>query len=203
MISCHLITVHLLRTYVALPYIHTLRQRKGRKKKIIIAKDTASSFLNASLLFPLIYLSIRLSWPQGDSKFRGEKIKNSLNIYDIYRIIKHRIHHPKTSKSSKISISQLSRNKSKTDKTTPPDTIKMLSLLDSFIRWCKRKNYQYEVTFAIYMLTPTEKCIFSKLKKSSRPLFSLRNLSFWPLAHITQANHPPFSLSFFIQTPSS
>ncbi|KZZ87504.1 hypothetical protein AAP_05587 [Ascosphaera apis ARSEF 7405] len=39
----------------------------------------------------------------------------------------------------------------------------MLSLLDSFIRWCKRKNYQYEVTFAIYMLTPTEKCIFNTL----------------------------------------
>lgn len=28
-------------------------------------------------------------------------------------------------------------------------------------RWLQKKNYQYEVTFALYMLTPTEKFIFS------------------------------------------
>ena len=30
------------------------------------------------------------------------------------------------------------------------------------VRWLQKKNYQYEVTFALYMLTPTEKFIFSK-----------------------------------------
>ncbi|KAF2202316.1 hypothetical protein GQ43DRAFT_392414 [Delitschia confertaspora ATCC 74209] len=31
----------------------------------------------------------------------------------------------------------------------------------SFLRWLKRKRYQYEVTFSLYMLTPTEKFIFN------------------------------------------
>lgn len=30
------------------------------------------------------------------------------------------------------------------------------------VRWLQKKNYQYEVTFALYMLTPTEKFVFSK-----------------------------------------
>lgn len=32
----------------------------------------------------------------------------------------------------------------------------------SLVRWMQRKRYQYEVTFSLYMLTPTEKFIFSK-----------------------------------------
>jgi hypothetical protein len=31
----------------------------------------------------------------------------------------------------------------------------------AFVRWVRLKIYQYEVTFAVYMLTPTEKFIFS------------------------------------------
>lgn len=31
----------------------------------------------------------------------------------------------------------------------------------NLIRWLQRKRYQYEVTFSLYMLTPTEKFIFS------------------------------------------
>lgn len=31
----------------------------------------------------------------------------------------------------------------------------------SFVRWLQLKKYQYEVTFSLYMLTPTEKFIFS------------------------------------------
>lgn len=31
----------------------------------------------------------------------------------------------------------------------------------ALIRWFRLKVYQYEVTFALYMLTPTEKFIFS------------------------------------------
>ncbi|KAJ6151005.1 hypothetical protein N7470_007599 [Penicillium chermesinum] len=38
-----------------------------------------------------------------------------------------------------------------------------LWMLSSFVRWVRLKIYQYEVTFAIYMLTPTEKFIFNSL----------------------------------------
>ncbi len=31
----------------------------------------------------------------------------------------------------------------------------------AILRWLQRKRYQYEVTFSLYMLTPTEKFIFS------------------------------------------
>lgn len=34
----------------------------------------------------------------------------------------------------------------------------------SLLRWLQRKRYQYEVTFSLYMLTPTEKFIFSALR---------------------------------------
>ena len=33
----------------------------------------------------------------------------------------------------------------------------------SLFRWLQRKRYQYEVTFSLYMLTPIEKFVFSKL----------------------------------------
>ncbi|GAD91514.1 hypothetical protein NFIA_050560 [Paecilomyces variotii No. 5] len=36
-------------------------------------------------------------------------------------------------------------------------------MISSLIRWVRLKIYQYEVTFAIYMLTPTEKFIFNSL----------------------------------------
>lgn len=32
----------------------------------------------------------------------------------------------------------------------------------ALLRWFQRKRYQYEVTFSLYMLTSTEKFIFSK-----------------------------------------
>ncbi|KMU90886.1 hypothetical protein CIHG_08542 [Coccidioides immitis H538.4] len=35
------------------------------------------------------------------------------------------------------------------------------SVFTTFIRWLRLKNYQYEVTFALYMLTPMEKFIFN------------------------------------------
>ncbi|KAJ9651274.1 hypothetical protein H2198_009428 [Neophaeococcomyces mojaviensis] len=37
------------------------------------------------------------------------------------------------------------------------------SLLTSFIRWLQLKKYQYEVTFSLYMLTPTEKMVFNSI----------------------------------------
>ena len=33
----------------------------------------------------------------------------------------------------------------------------------TLLRWLQRKRYQYEVTFSLYMLTPTEKFIFSRV----------------------------------------
>jgi hypothetical protein len=36
------------------------------------------------------------------------------------------------------------------------------------LRWLQRKRYQYEVTFGLYMMTPTEKFILSKLCSFNR-----------------------------------
>ncbi|KAF3490631.1 uncharacterized protein GIQ15_00148 [Arthroderma uncinatum] len=33
----------------------------------------------------------------------------------------------------------------------------------SFSRWLRLKNYQYEVTFSLYMLTPIEKVVFNTI----------------------------------------
>lgn len=46
------------------------------------------------------------------------------------------------------------------------------SVFTSFLRWLRLKNYQYEVTFALYMLTPTEKFIFSTCLLFLMSLFS-------------------------------
>lgn len=37
----------------------------------------------------------------------------------------------------------------------------MSEIAASLFRWLQRKRYQYEVTFSLYMLTPTEKFIFN------------------------------------------
>jgi Small subunit of serine palmitoyltransferase-like len=37
------------------------------------------------------------------------------------------------------------------------------SYFASLRRWLQIKKYQYEVTFSLYMLTPTEKFVFSML----------------------------------------
>ncbi|KAF7717668.1 Uncharacterized protein PECH_002952 [Penicillium ucsense] len=39
----------------------------------------------------------------------------------------------------------------------------LLWLFTTLVRWVRLKIYQYEVTFAIYMLTPAEKFIFNSL----------------------------------------
>ncbi|EKD13516.1 uncharacterized protein L3040_008616 [Drepanopeziza brunnea f. sp. 'multigermtubi'] len=36
-----------------------------------------------------------------------------------------------------------------------------MAMFASTFRWLQRKRYQYEVTFSLYMLTPTEKFIFN------------------------------------------
>ncbi|PPJ58383.1 hypothetical protein CBER1_08071 [Cercospora berteroae] len=33
----------------------------------------------------------------------------------------------------------------------------------NFVKWLQKKNYQYEVTFSLYMLTPTEKFVFNSI----------------------------------------
>ena len=37
----------------------------------------------------------------------------------------------------------------------------VLSQETGLVKWLQKKNYQYEVTFSLYMLTPMEKFIFS------------------------------------------
>jgi hypothetical protein len=37
----------------------------------------------------------------------------------------------------------------------------LLSQPTDFAKWVQKKKYQYEVTFSLYMLTPTEKFVFS------------------------------------------
>ncbi|KAL4803319.1 hypothetical protein BDV18DRAFT_163367 [Aspergillus unguis] len=39
----------------------------------------------------------------------------------------------------------------------------VLWIASAFVRWVRLKIYQYEVTFAVYMLTPTEKFIFNSI----------------------------------------
>lgn len=46
----------------------------------------------------------------------------------------------------------------------------------SLLRWLQRKRYQYEVTFSLYMMTPTEKFIFSayyNLQQRQQPSFPI------------------------------
>jgi hypothetical protein len=38
----------------------------------------------------------------------------------------------------------------------------ILSQETGLVKWVQKKNYQYEVTFSLYMLTPTEKFVFSR-----------------------------------------
>ncbi|EED19312.1 conserved hypothetical protein [Talaromyces stipitatus ATCC 10500] len=45
------------------------------------------------------------------------------------------------------------------------------SVFTSLLRWLRLKIYQYEVTFALYMLTPTEKFIFNSLVLAFLSLF--------------------------------
>jgi hypothetical protein len=40
----------------------------------------------------------------------------------------------------------------------------------TLLRWLQRKRYQYEVTFSLYMLTPTEKFIFSMFSQANGSL---------------------------------
>lgn len=48
-----------------------------------------------------------------------------------------------------------------------PRSFRIMSHTTSLLRWLQRKRYQYEVTFSLYMLTSTEKFIFSMLTTSA------------------------------------
>lgn len=64
----------------------------------------------------------------------------------------------------------------------PPNTQTMF-YTTTLLRWLQRKRYQYEVTFSLYMLTPTEKIIFSTPNPPAPPL------PFPPAAPGPLANH--------------
>ncbi|EEA26911.1 hypothetical protein TMatcc_004807 [Talaromyces marneffei ATCC 18224] len=55
----------------------------------------------------------------------------------------------------------------------------------SFLRWLRLKNYQYEVTFALYMLTPTEKFIFNFIVLTIVSLFCTAAYVYLP-DHVAQ-----------------
>lgn len=57
----------------------------------------------------------------------------------------------------------------------------------AFLRWLQRKRYQYEVTFSLYMLTPTEKFIFSAFDPCNRSAIALHPL---PLPLCNSSSHP-------------
>ena len=68
----------------------------------------------------------------------------------------------------------------------------------ALLRWFQRKRYQYEVTFSLYMLTSTEKFIFSTL----RPLPTMRHLALLSRAGfytaITHLTRIPDSVLFLL-----
>ena len=49
------------------------------------------------------------------------------------------------------------------------------SPLSSLVRWLQIKKYQYEVTFSLYMLTSTEKIVFSMFSPLLVPIQSKPN----------------------------
>ncbi|KAI4753122.1 hypothetical protein E4T52_14690 [Aureobasidium sp. EXF-3400] len=55
----------------------------------------------------------------------------------------------------------------------------------SLLRWFQRKRYQYEVTFSLYMLTPTEKFIFNE--PFANPVAILDSILFLFLSMVTIA----------------
>nr|POF14883.1 hypothetical protein CFP56_71267 [Quercus suber] len=48
------------------------------------------------------------------------------------------------------------------------------------VQWLQKKNYQYEVTFALYMLTPTEKFVFNSVLFLTLSLFALATCVYLP-----------------------
>ncbi|MCJ1400651.1 hypothetical protein MMC11_003859 [Xylographa trunciseda] len=68
----------------------------------------------------------------------------------------------------------------------------------SLFRWLQRKRYQYEVTFSLYMLTPTEKFIFSKLDEFLSILLVARLLAVPSLLLSSPLLAAPFSNDSFL-----
>ena len=52
-----------------------------------------------------------------------------------------------------------------------------ISYLTSFMQWLQLKKYQYEVTFSLYMLTSTEKFIFSRFSNLATDKSTLADTS--------------------------
>lgn len=61
-----------------------------------------------------------------------------------------------------------------------------------FVKWLQKKNYQYEVTFSLYMLTPTEKFVFSTFHYPSQSIY------FSTLCKETSIAKPPFILLIYL-----
>ncbi|KXT18539.1 hypothetical protein AC579_2258 [Pseudocercospora musae] len=48
------------------------------------------------------------------------------------------------------------------------------------VQWLQKKNYQYEVTFSLYMLTPTEKFVFNSIAFLSLSMLALATIMYLP-----------------------
>ena len=69
----------------------------------------------------------------------------------------------------------------------------------TLLHWLQRKRYQYEVTFSLYMLTPTEKFIFSSSTYRCLPLalaFIYRDNAWFQHADREMANSDSFLFLF-------
>ncbi|EME85580.1 uncharacterized protein MYCFIDRAFT_103511, partial [Pseudocercospora fijiensis CIRAD86] len=47
-------------------------------------------------------------------------------------------------------------------------------------KWLQKKNYQYEVTFSLYMLTPTEKFVFNSIAFLSLSMLTIATFMYLP-----------------------
>ncbi|KAK5163638.1 uncharacterized protein LTR77_010587 [Saxophila tyrrhenica] len=56
----------------------------------------------------------------------------------------------------------------------------VLFLPTSFTQWLRKKNYQYEVTSSLYMLTPTEKFVFNSILFLTTAMLTIATVLYLP-----------------------
>lgn len=64
-----------------------------------------------------------------------------------------------------------------------------VSPVTSFVEWVRLKNYQYEVSSSLYMLTPAEKLVFSTLNFLQGLEYMLTTSRFNPLRLDLSSRH--------------
>lgn len=69
--------------------------------------------------------------------------------------------HPLTNSLVRCIVADYWQHKETQESRNKHNSSSAMLYASNLIRWLQRKRYQYEVTFSLYMLTPTEKFIFS------------------------------------------